>query len=110
MKVDEQEGVVIGMLAFAIAPNGAVDEEDERIVELAFSEVAELRYTMTSFWDAHAGTVVEPAPAPFAESRGIYRVLDSAWHREGHEHFLVTGYDAYVEILARSFELSASAR
>ncbi|WP_248063263.1 hypothetical protein [Paenibacillus silvae] len=97
-----------------------------REVELTFSTVAELRCITVNFFELHAGQV---EGIPYTEDilhfwetngyppdPGFYQVMNSPIidqkgklfdprNRLDLKHYLVVGYDSYVEVIASSYQV-----
>ena len=110
VRANENDGLTVGFEAAALLPDGRVSPNyDELYVELVFPVVAQVRYTMVYFYEQHTYGI-EPSKTAPHPSPGFFTVVDSTWQRdlafentEGFKHYLITGYDAYIEILAESF-------
>lgn len=93
------------------SPNGPAPRY--QAAELTFSTWAKLEITHLNFWEAQYDNF-EVARAAAVEP-GFYYVSNSAWdkttydplHRFALVHFLLIGYDSYLEVLAaKEFQLT----
>ena len=109
VRAEENDGVTVGFMANAVGAEGKV-ESIEQYVELVFRDVAQVRYTMAYFYEQHTYGI-EPSKTAPHPSPGFYTVVGSTWQRdlaiedtEGCKHYLVTGANAYIEILAETYQ------
>ncbi|MEK3825910.1 MULTISPECIES: hypothetical protein [Paenibacillus] len=110
-----------------VQTRGDVPLDHYREIELTFDTVAELRCITVNFFELHAGQVEgisqqDDVLAFWETSRyhpdpGFYQVVDSPILEEKRtlfdprnrldlKHYLVAGYDSYVEVIASSYQFA----
>ncbi|EHR8836952.1 hypothetical protein ABJ851_002086 [Shigella flexneri] len=110
LKYTESDGVSIIVDAMELTPHS----KDYFQVELIFNIVAELKCVTLNFYEANYKNISINNIDDVSLDSGIYEVTNSVLLKEKEKlydpknrfilkHYIITGYDSYIEILAAGF-------
>lgn len=110
LKYTETDGVSIIVDALELTPSA----KDYVQIELVFTTVAEVKCATVNFYGAHYSNILIKNIDDTTLDFGIYQVMHSVLLKEKEnlydpknrlnlKHYIIAGYDSYVEILAAGF-------